>query len=532
MSITKKQDTRNPLNYLNYPKLSIKTKVIDSEKLLKPKKEESKNSVFVHLLISPEKEDSTSTHKTNKKIKETTSSAASKPLLTHYPFFQAKPKELLQTHFEWYYGLGSFDKINLDSLSDIFRELMQKVIANLEEVIISLPSKLLEKIEISHLANICATSLGISSYSADLLKSKPVSIKIKIKEVSFALPKKYHSDFNKHLNKYLLLIDHINGTRQMQSLPGNYLTPQTAEVRAKKMAKQFGLKIKVLNKSALQKIGAGGILAVSQGSHREPRLIVLEYKPKSNKKCPTLAIVGKGVTFDTGGISIKPGGDMHEMKYDMSGSAVALHAVAAISKLKLPIHAVAIVGMVENMPGGNAFKPGDVYTSLKGLTIEVQNTDAEGRLVLGDLLYYAEKNYKPNLMINLATLTGAILVALGPFYAGCFSRHEKVTQLIKESSEKSLEPVWSLPLSNRYKDLLKSNIADYNNIGGRYGGSSSAASFLSLFVEENTNWAHLDIAGIGFIKSPFQLYPSVATGYGIRLLTEISENLIKSPDSL
>ena len=259
-------------------------------------------------------------------------------------------------------------------------------------------------------------------------------------------------------------------------------------------------------------------------------MIVLEYNPRGNakKKIPTLALIGKGVTFDTGGISIKPSGDMHEMKYDMSGAAAVMHSVSAIAELKLPIRVVGVMGMVENMPGSMAFKPGDVYTSLKGLTIEVQNTDAEGRLVLGDLLYYAEKNYKPDLMINLATLTGACVVALGYFYAGLFTLKDNVRDFMLDASEKSIEPIWPLPIGERYKNMLKSDIADHNNIGGRGGGASSAASFLSLFVKKETNWAHLDIAGIGFIKSSFQLYPKVATGFGIRLLSEIANRMAKN----
>jgi len=216
-----------------------------------------------------------------------------------------------------------------------------------------------------------------------------------------------------------------------------------------------------------------------------------------------------------------------EMKYDMSGSATVLHSIAAIAELKLPVRAIGVVGMVENMPGPGAFKPGDVYTSLKGTTIEVQNTDAEGRLVLGDLLTYAEKHYKPDLLIDLATLTGAILVALGPYYAGLFSPGDKTAAIITKASENSLEPVWRMPMNKKFKNQLKSDIADFNNIGGRYGGSSSAASFLSVFVENHEKWAHLDIAGIGFIKKGFNVYPSVATGFGIRLLTDIAGNLKK-----
>ena len=454
--------------------------------------------------------------------------------LVQYPTFEAKPKELLQTPSIWYVGVGSIDKLTVDSLSEIVREISNKVSNTFEKVQLSIPSLFFTKIDTSKLANIFAVALSTSNFPVDLLKTEDRKSKPKLKEAFLIIDKEHQKQFDLFFKKYQILSKHMNNMRYIQALPGNYLYPESTADWATLVAKKYNLDIKIFDKKALTKMGAGGILAVSQGSAKEPRMIVLEYKPKAiaNKKVPTLALVGKGVTFDTGGISLKPGSDMHEMKYDMSGSAAVLNTIAAIAELKLPIHVVGVVGMVENMPGHDAFKPGDVYTSLKGLTIEVQNTDAEGRLILGDLLYYTEKTYKPTLMLNLATLTGAVVVALGQFYAGVFSRHKSVVNYIQQASDSSLEPVWHLPMGKRYQDLLKSDIADYNNIGGRYGGSSSAASFLSLFVEEKTKWAHLDIAGIAYLKSAFQLYHSVPTGFGVRLLVEIAEQMIKDIKSL
>ena len=511
------KDEGLPKTFLGYPSFSVKTQTIENGASVP-----EKNAIIVHFVL-----DSENKGKTDKGAKPLT------PLLQGYSFFNAKPKELLQTPTNWFYGVDTLEKVDSDSFSEFVREIMVKTVKMVETIIFDIPPQIIAKIETTHLANIFATALGTSIYSVDFLKKEPAYTTVKAKKIYIAILKKYHVSFNKLFKKYLILAKHMNAMRQTQALPGNYFTPQTAELRAKDIAKKFKVKAKIFGKKQLEAMGAGGILAVSQGSPREPKLIVLEYRPtNSPKKLPLLALVGKGVTFDTGGISLKPSGDMHEMKYDMSGSGAALHTLAAIAELKIPIHAFAVVGMVENMPGGSAFKPGDVYTALNGLTIEVQNTDAEGRLVLGDLLHYAEKNCKPDLIINLATLTGACMMALGQYYAGCFSRHEKVLSLIRDASINSLEPVWPLPMDKRFTELLKSNIADHNNIGGRHGGASVAASFLSLFVDKKTNWAHIDIAGIGILKSSFQLYTSPASGYGVRLLTEIAEQLSKQPKML
>ncbi len=517
MAVKNRKSKENFSRVLDYPSFSVTTDVIVNGANITQQKVITIKFVLAH-----------------EKIKINRQSKKPVPvLLQDYPHFSAKSKELLQTPLVWFYGVGRLSEIDTDSFSELVREIVNKAVKTIETLVFDIPPELFEKFKSVHTANIFATSLGTSLYSVDFFKKDSMQNNLKAKKIYIAILKKYHSNFKKSFKKYFILAKHMNAMRQTQALPGNYFTPQTAEIRAKDIAKKFKLKFKILGKKQLEAIGAGGILAVSQGSIREPNLIILEYKPKTTKKnIPTLALVGKGVTFDTGGISIKPSGNMHEMKYDMSGSGAALHALAAIAELKLPIHAVAVVGMVENMPGGAAFKPGDVYTALNGLTVEVQNTDAEGRLILGDLLHYAEKYYKPTLIINLATLTGACMVALGQYYAGCFSRHEKVISLIQNASKDSLEPIWSLPLVKHFTKLLESEVADHNNIGGRYGGASVAAGFLSLFVNEKTNWAHLDIAGIGILKSAFQLYPSPASGYGVRLLTEIAEKLSEQPTIL
>ena len=488
-------------NFLNYPKAPFKLEV--SDKTIDKK---------VHLVSFTEKPIS------KKKSDE--------PLLPDFPYFKAALGETVEGPEVWHIGLGNLTEIDFDQIGSMFLRLATRLITKFKKIQIVIPSKLEQTYGIDALTNLLITGLGVACYPVDLLKNESTASKKMLQNVILKVPKQSLTKYRKYGKKYLEISKHINGMRQVQALPGNYLDAIAMEKRTKQIAKDYSLTLKVFKQPELKKMGAGGILAVNQGSTREPRMLILEYKPeKMTRNTKTLALVGKGVTFDTGGISLKPSAEMHDMKYDMSGSAAVVHAVAAIAEQKLPVHVVGAVGMVENMPGGNAFKPGDVYTSLKGETIEVQNTDAEGRLVLGDVLHYTETKYKPDLMINLATLTGAILVALGPYYAGLFTPGDQPREIIEKAAENSLEPVWSMPMSKRFKEMLKSNIADYNNIGGRLGGSCTAAAFLSIFVDKPESWAHLDIAGVGFIKKSFNVYPAVASGYGIRLLTEVAQSL-------
>lgn len=444
------------------------------------------------------------------------------PVVISLPFFSAGNGEIVQTSKKWYIGLGKADELDETALGAAFMKAFSKAVFSLEEFQIKLPAALYKVIRADKTANLLFTALGVSAYPVDLLKKEGRIKKLKVKSVNLLSIKKTTEIFNTAKKRILPQVAHINGMRQVQSLPGNYMTAVMMQKRAEDIAAKYPITLKSFGQKELEKIGAGGILAVNRGSVEEPRMLVLDYNPKGAKK--TLALVGKGVTFDTGGISIKPSSDMHEMKYDMSGAAAVVHSIAAIAEQKLPVRVICLAGMVENMPDGAAIKPGDVYTSLKGHTIEVQNTDAEGRLVLGDLLAYAEKEYKPDYMVNLATLTGAILVALASYYAGVFTEDNEIAALIEKAGADSTEPVWRMPLNRLFRDMLKSDIADYNNIGQRWGGSSSAAAFLSLFVE-NSKWAHLDIAGVGFIKEDHGVYPKVASGYGIRLLTELAAKI-------
>ncbi len=312
-------------------------------------------------------------------------------------------------------------------------------------------------------------------------------------------------------------------TRDLVSEPGNILHPDEYAKRLIKL-KKIGLKVKVYNEKKLKKLGCNALLGVGQGSIRGSYLVTMEWKGKKSSSKP-LAFVGKGVCFDTGGISLKPARFMEDMTYDMAGSAVVVGLMKTLALRKAKINAVGVVGLVENMPGGNAQRPGDIVKSFSGKTIEVLNTDAEGRLVLADALTYTEKKFKPSLIVDLATLTGAIIVCLGSEYAGLFSNDDKLSKQIYEAGEKVQEKVWRLPLHKNYDKLMDSKIADMQNINYVGGaGSTTAAQFLQRFIINKTPWAHLDIAGMAFSKYAGALNSGGATGYGVRLLNKFIED--------
>jgi leucyl aminopeptidase len=269
----------------------------------------------------------------------------------------------------------------------------------------------------------------------------------------------------------------------------------------------------------------GALLGVGQGSIRESKLVVMQWNGGSKSKSKSLqpiAFVGKGVTFDTGGISIKPSAGMEDMKWDMGGSAVVIGLMKALAGRKANVNAVGVVGLVENMPDGNAQRPGDIVTSMSGQTIEVLNTDAEGRLVLADALYYTNDKFKPKFMVNLATLTGAIIVSLGSHHAGLFSNNDQLSDRLTQAGLDVEERLWRLPISDDYDKMIDSQVADMQNIGGRGAGSITAAQFLHRFVGK-TPWAHLDIAGVTWSKSDKPTIPKGGTAFGVRLLDKLVE---------
>ena len=311
--------------------------------------------------------------------------------------------------------------------------------------------------------------------------------------------------------------------RDLVSEPGNVLHPDEYAKRINSL-KKFGLKINVYDEKKLKKLGMNTLLGVGQGSTRGSYLVIMEWNGLRNKSKP-LAFVGKGVCFDTGGISLKPAKFMEDMTYDMAGSAVVVGLMKSLALRKAKVNAIGVVGLVENMPGGNAQRPGDIVKSYSGKTVEILNTDAEGRLVLADAITYTEKKFKPKFIVDLATLTGAIIVSLGSEYAGLFSNDDKLSKQLIDAGENVEEKVWRMPLNKNYDKLIDSKNADMQNINYIGGaGSTTAAQFLQRFILNKTPWAHLDIAGMAFSKYGGALNSGGATGYGVRLLNKLIED--------
>ena len=330
------------------------------------------------------------------------------------------------------------------------------------------------------------------------------------------------NDFKKAKEVFADVAFTIEGTiftRNLVSEPPNNLYPESFAKECKKF-ESIGIKVTVLGKKEMTKLGMGALLGVAQGSEREPQLVMMEWMGGTKSQKP-LSFVGKGVTFDSGGINIKPSEGMGSMKYDMAGAGVVAGLMYSLALRKAKVNVVGVIALVENMPSGTAQRPSDVVISMSGQSIEVDNTDAEGRLILADALHYTQKIYKPEVMIDLATLTGAIVVALGDGCAGLFSNDEVLAANLIKVGVKKNEKVWQMPLSEYYDKQINSEIADIRNTGtGRGGGSITAAQFLKRFVNKETKWAHLDIAGVAWNKQGTDVAPKGATGFGVQLLNQ------------
>ncbi|MBN2752204.1 MAG: leucyl aminopeptidase [Rhodospirillaceae bacterium] len=323
------------------------------------------------------------------------------------------------------------------------------------------------------------------------------------------------------------IADGVGLTRDLVSEPANVLSPSLFAKVAKGLEKD-GVTVEILTEKDMHKLGMGALLGVGQGSEHDSHLVVMSWQGGPKDEAP-IAIVGKGVCFDSGGISIKPAAGMEEMKTDMSGAAVTTGLMQILARRKARVNVVGILGLVENMPSGTAQRPGDVVTSMSGQTIEVINTDAEGRLVLADALWYAQEVFKPKAVIDLATLTGAIVIALGSEHAGLFSNDDGLCKALTEAGTEVGEPLWRLPMGEAYDEQIKSDIADMKNTGGREAGSITAAQFLKRFVKDGTIWAHLDIAGVSWSKKALATAPKGASGFGVRLLERLIANTYETP---
>jgi leucyl aminopeptidase len=371
-----------------------------------------------------------------------------------------------------------------------------------------------------------AEGVLLGNYSFDKYKTK----KTKTKVIDIYFYAENEKKLKNSISVAEKLISSVNITRDLQNEPGNNLTPELFSKRVVSEVKPYGIKAKVFGESEIQKRKMGGLIAIGQGSNNKPRFIILEYKPaiKTKKsKTKTIALVGKGITFDTGGISLKPAKNMGEMKADMSGAAVVVGTLIAAAKNKLPVHLYGIIPSAENMVSGDAIRPGDIIKISNGKTVEIEDTDAEGRVVLADALHYASQ-LKPNQIIDLATLTGACVVALGEFVAGVFTKNDVMAENLYKSGITTYDRVWRLPMWDDFNEFIKSDVADVANLGStRWAGAITAAKFLEHFVDKNIPWTHLDIAGPSMNNNSRSYTKKYMTGFGVRLLFDYLSNRIK-----
>lgn len=373
------------------------------------------------------------------------------------------------------------------------------------------------------IANELGLGIELASYSFDKYHTlKKADEFPKLETVNFVSKDKLDK---KDYAPVAALANAVRYARDLTNEPSNELTPEIYAADVKRL-EHLGLKVTILNKAELKKKGFNMLLSVAQGSANDPYVCIIEYNGNKKKKGYDVALVGKGVTFDSGGISIKPSNGMWDMKQDMAGSAVVAASLKAAIQQKLNLNIVGVMGLVENMPSGTATRPGDIVTSYSGKTVEILNTDAEGRLVLGDCISFVEKEYKPERIIDIATLTGAIVVSLGSEMAGLFSNDDVLSQLLTISGEQCGEELWRMPINDNYRKMVKSDIADLKNISeGRAAGSITAACFLEAFLKNKTPWAHLDIAGMDMFSKPKPLYTKGASGFGVRLINKFLRNL-------
>jgi leucyl aminopeptidase len=418
-------------------------------------------------------------------------------------------------------GIGKKENITNDTIRFVSGKIAQKARElKLKEFCIVAPtSSLIEPILlVSQIVEGCKMSL----YKFEKYKSKKENI---IPNLTILISKS--EKISKAIKIAEIVSDGAIYTKSIANLPPNECMPATLADFAKTISKKNNMKCKIISKNELEKKGFGGITAVGKGSKNEPKLIILEHNHGSRNEKP-IVLVGKAVTFDTGGISLKPGEKMDEMKFDKCGGCTVIGIMKAVSELKLPINLVGIIPSVENMPSGESYRPGDIIKLYNGKTAEILNTDAEGRLILADALSYGEKQYSPKAIVDFATLTGACIIALGTNVAGMVSNNDKLAQKFIESSKRTTEEIWQLPLNDDYMDMIKSDIADMKNVGiGRAAGTITAAAFLRNAIE-NTPWIHIDIAGVAWTQvatkeKPYN--PKGATGFGVRLILDYLQNI-------
>lgn len=422
-------------------------------------------------------------------------------------------------------GLGTSSELNHEIVRQAFAAGYEAAKAlQAKEVFFDFDSIGAGKRELESYVKAAAEGLVLASYAFEELKSAKKKDDAKEIEFHIVSTKAKEAAFKNSFEEGLLVSQCVNFSRYLGDMPGNLMTPEILAKKATEAARGTGIKVTVWDKARIKKEKMGGLLGVSMGSDQEPRFIIMEYRGAAKNKKP-LVYVGKGLTFDCGGISIKPSASMEEMKYDMCGGANVIGALLAMAKLKLKINAIAMVASTENMVGPSATKPGDVHTARNGKTFEVNNTDAEGRLILADALCYASEQ-EPELIVDAATLTGAMVVALGNIHTGYFTRNSDLKKQIEKAADNSGEAVWNMPLVDHHVKDMKGTFADLSNISsGKGAGSATAAAFLEQFVGENIPWAHFDIAGTGWATGNRLNYcpKKGASGAMIRTFVELAK---------
>ena len=418
-------------------------------------------------------------------------------------------------------GIGKKENLTKDTIRFVSGKIAQKAreLKLKEFSIISPPSSISEP---TSAASQIIEGTKMALYKFDKFKSEKTE---NAPDLTIIVSKS--NKISKAIKMAEIVADGAIFTKSIANLPPNECTPTTLANFAKSMSTKNKMNCKIFSEPELQKKGFGGISAVGQGSKNQPKLIILEHNKGPRNEKP-IVLVGKAVTFDTGGISLKPGNAMDEMKFDKCGGCTVLGIMKSVSELKLPINVIGIIPSVENMPGGESYRPGDIIKLYNGKTAEILNTDAEGRLILADALAYGEKHYSPKAIIDFATLTGACIVALGTNVAAIVSNDEKLTKKITDSSKRTTEEVWELPLNQDYMDMIKSDVADMKNVGiGRAAGTITAAAFLKNAIEK-TPWVHIDIAGVAWTQGATKeksYNPKGATGFGVRLILDYLQNL-------
>ncbi|MFH1785310.1 MAG: leucyl aminopeptidase [Candidatus Micrarchaeota archaeon] len=416
-------------------------------------------------------------------------------------------------------GLGKKEEFKTDYLRRAAGTAVRYATGSKEkELTIHIPSKFVGRPELLKMIQATTEGAILAGYKFHQYKTKKEDLFL-VEKVNILS----NEDIRDGITQGIVYAEAQNYARELDEQPGNIASPQWVANEAKKLAKKHGLRLTILDKHAMKRKEMNALLGVAQGSGYDPYLLKLEY---NKGKTPTYCVVGKGVIFDSGGISLKPSPNMHEMKYDKTGAINVLGVMKAVAELKLPVRVVGIMPMVENMPSGTAQRPGDIVKSYSGKTIEVLNTDAEGRLILADALAYATEE-KPKYMIDMATLTGAMVVSLGRHAIGLFSNDDNLSETIKDAGEETHERIWRMPLWQEYSEMMKSEFADVKNISEvGEAGSITAAAFLKEFIGK-TKWAHLDIAGVDHTKPPHPYFDKGATGIGVRLVTKTLAKLAK-----